>query len=137
MSQHFRNIISIIIGVFFIGLISSCVTTKDAINNFNKHWVGKNFDSFVKQNGMPYRKFQMNNGDIAYLWRSSGTQIVLPKSSSTTFVGNTANTQYYGNNISLICIAQITASKKGVIKSILILKDTLGKWKVSRCTEIL
>ena len=117
---------------------ASCVSTQSVVDRFGQKWLGKNFDEFVLRYGIPYRKFALNSGDIVYAWNSGISSVAIPATATTNFYGNTAYTRYSGgNSINMFCEMQLTTTRTGTIKDIMITKDTFGAWVTSRCHEVL
>jgi len=117
---------------------AACVSTQSVVNRFGQKWVGQNFDDFVLRYGMPYRKFELNNGSIAYVWNSGISSVSMPVTATTNIYGNTAYTQIHGGgSIRTYCEVQLITDQTGVIRQVNILKDTIGLWATSRCHEVL
>ena len=117
---------------------TACVSTQSVVNRFAQKWMGQNFDQFVLRYGQPYRKFELNSGDIAYVWNSGTSSMPIPATATTNVYGNTAYTQVSGGgNIDMFCEMQIVTDRTGIIKQVSILKDTIGLWATSRCHEVL
>lgn len=125
--------------ILFLALVcAACVSTQSVVDRFGQKWVGKDFDEFVLRYGTPYRKFELNSGDIAYAWNSGTSSIAMPAAATTNIYGNTAYTQVSGGgNINMSCEMQLVTDRAGVIKQVRILKDTIGRWATSRCHEVL
>ena len=95
-------------------------------------------DEFVLRYGAPYSAINLNSGDIAYVWNSGITSLTMPATATTEISGNTAYTQVYGGGaINMQCEVQLVVDAEGTIKSVRILKDTIGAWATSRCHEVL
>ena len=128
-------------GAFVLILVftcTACVSTQSVVDRVAQKWAGQNFDGFVLRYGQPYRKFDLNSGDIAYVWNSGISSISMPATATTNVYGNTAYTQMSGGgNIDVFCEMQIVTDRTGIIRQVTILKDTIGLWVTSRCHEVL
>jgi hypothetical protein len=108
---------------------TSCVSTQSVVDRFGQKWIGQNFDEFVLRYGTPYRKFELNSGDIVYVWNSGTSSVAVPATATTNVYGNTAYTQLSGGeNINMFCEMQLVTDRAGVIRQVIILKDTIGFW---------
>lgn len=127
--------------LFFSIILCSCTSTKQAIDVLNTTMVGKNIDEFVLQYGTPSNKHQMNNGEYIYTWNSGVLSYAMP---STTTMSGTSNSYGYqgtatitgGGSIKVFCEIQIHTDSQGNIINFKAMRDTLGKWTTSRCSEI-
>jgi len=109
-----------IFAILSILVICGCVSTREIQSGINGQWMGRDFDEFVLERGIPKKKFKLNSGDITYNWKS-------PKIPSTS----DKKTVY------LYCSLQIVTDKKNIIKEITILEDTAGTWlSDSRCQQL-
>jgi len=100
--------------------------------------MGQNFDQFVSQNGQPSQNFELKSGHIAYVWNSGKTLMSVPTTRLTTVYGNTIDAHMVGGGkIEMFCETQIVTDRTGIIREIMILKDTIGLSSTSRCHEIL
>lgn len=123
-------------------VISGCTSTQQAMQRANDSFVGKNLDEFVLKHGIPHSKHQLNNGDYIYVWSSGVISYNMPE---TTNISGTVSPygSYYGTatttgggSIDVFCEVQIHTTAEGEIISIKPVRDTLGKWETSRCSEI-
>ena len=132
-----RSIVALaLVGVLLLG--SACVSTQSVVDRFGEEWIGKNFDEFVLRYGTPYKRFELQSGDVVYTWNSGTVSMQMPTSATTNVYGNTAHTQVYGGgNIDMFCEMQFVTNPKGIITEVTILKDTVGFWVTSRCHEVL
>lgn len=130
--------------VFFSSLIFiSCTTTNQVQNNLLVSFDGSNADSFFLRFGMPSARFKLQNGFTLYRWSSGATNFQMP--AFTTSSGNidglgnySGSSTTFGNSpIRLECVIDITTNDKNIIRSIRIVRDTMGLWAVSRCAEVL
>jgi hypothetical protein len=133
-----RKVVSGAVVLVLFVLCTACVSTQSVVDRFAQKWMGQNFDQFVLRYGQPYRKFELNSGDIAYDWNSGTSSMPIPATATTNVYGNTAYTQVSGGgNIDMFCEMQIVTDRTGIIKQVTILKDTIGLWATSRCHEVL
>jgi len=125
----------------FVLFVSGCTTTEEAMVRANNRYIGKNFDEFVLEHGIPRSKFQLNNGDYIYVWNSAVVSFQMP---TTTTVSGTVSPygSYYGSGITtgggtldVFCEVQIHTTSEGKIISIKPVQDTIGIWTTSRCSE--
>lgn len=130
--------------VFFSSLIFvSCTTTNQVQNNLLVSFDGNNADSFFLRFGMPTARFKLQNGFTLYRWSSGTTNFQMP--AFTTFSGNIdglgnysgSSTTFGNTSLRLECVIDITTNDKNIIRSIRIVRDTMGLWAVSRCAEVL
>lgn len=130
--------------IMIVSLIfmSGCASTQEAMDRARSKYVGENIDQFVLENGIPYRKHQLNNGDFIYLWNSGVISYKLPATTSYSgtaspygFSGTSTTTG--GGSLNVYCEVQIHTQENGQILSIKPVRDTIGKWRISRCIEIL
>ena len=131
----------IITSILMILLVYGCTTTNQAMLRANNTFVGKNIDEFVLTHGIPYRKYQLNSGDFIYIWSSGVISYTMPTTtsvtgSSTPYGYNATAITQGGEKINVFCEVQIHTTSEGKIISIKPIKDTLGNWTTSRCSEI-
>lgn len=112
-----------------------CISTLSVERKFEPLWLGRNFDEFVMQYGIPSRKFDLSNGDVAYTWNPGTKSVSMPISGTTNSSGYTQIGG--GGSIDMTCELQILTDKSGVIKQVKIMKDSVGVWTTSRCHELL
>lgn len=118
-------------------LCTACVSTQSVVDRFGQQWGGRKFDEFVVRYGAPYRKFELSNGGVAYVWNSGTSSFAMPATATTNIYGNTAYTQVSGGgNIEMFCEVQFVTDQSGTIIQIL-MRDTWGFWATSRCHEVL
>ncbi len=122
-------------------LLYGCTTTQGAMQRAASSFGGENIDAFVLTHGIPYRKYQLNNGDYVYVWNSGVISYKMP--ATTTITGTVTPysytgtaTTYGGGSIDVFCEVQIHTKSDGTIMSIKAVRDTIGKWTTSRCSEI-
>lgn len=125
----------------FVFVISACSTTQQAADKLQSDFIGKNFDEFVVRYGPPYKKHELNSGDLLYLWNSGVKSYAMPQ--TTTIQGAISRYSYSetatttgGGAIKVYCELQIVTSPNGTIKEIKPIRDTIGDWEMSRCAEI-
>lgn len=136
-----KPIIAITLGLLAV-LLSSCSTTSSTLPALNRAYVGKNSDEFFVRHGPPASEYELNSGGKIYKWNSSLVSYSMPATATHTGnVGPYGN--YYGTSsasgggsLDLYTILRITTDPKDRIKSIEIEKDTIGKWTLSRFSEI-
>lgn len=99
-------------------LLAGCVTDQ-ATDQLQSQWLGKPFDQFVLKHGAPKGSAKLADGRTVYDWedRYDGTTIT-------------------GAQVHVGCAARIVVAR-GAIESIEATKDTLGRFTVSRCAEVL
>jgi hypothetical protein len=127
--------------VLLLSALTACTTTTDARNALQK-WVGRSADEFVTTYGVPQSQYQLQSGDTLLAWGDSDSVYMPPQATTTGYVNPT--TGYYtantmtsgGGSIPLECAVQLTVGRDGTIKSYNIMKDSLGFWQLSRCSEI-
>ena len=130
------SLIIVLFSVFF--LVSGCVSTQSVVNRASNQYVGQSIDAFVRLHGAPYQRFDLRSGDVAYTWSSGVRSMAMPLSATTSVVGGMATTNFIGGqSLNLVCEIQIIASSSGMIKELLILRDTIGLWTTSMCHEVL
>jgi hypothetical protein len=132
-----------LITALIVGLLAlpGCTTTQEAMTNATSKYVGKNFDQFVLDHGIPHSKYQLNSGGYVYVWNSGIITYSMPV--TTTFSGTASPYSYSGTAtttgggaIDVFCELKIHTDESGQILSITPVTDTLGKWTTSRCAEI-
>lgn len=116
-------------------------TTDKAAQQMQSSWVGKSTDSFFIANGPPIGSFTLSDGRTLYTWRSRVSTVHLPATATTTantYGGITTATTNVsgGGDVNMYCEAQITAAPNGNIVEIKPVKDTVGAWALSRCSEV-
>jgi hypothetical protein len=133
------------LGMLLLMLSTACVgctTTQQAMKRANEEFVGKNMDDFVLRYGVPQTKYQLNNGDSVYVWRSDVRNYNLPE--TTHISGQVSPSGYYsgtatttgGGTLTVFCELQIHTNTDGIILDIRALRDTIGRWTTSRASEI-
>lgn len=119
-------------------VLTSCVSVEKLTRDINQRYIGKNFDEFVLKYGTPKDKYKLSNGDTAYTWNSGTRTITAPGVATTTFNGNYATTQHIGGgDVSMFCELQIVTDSVNTVKSLKIMKDTIGWVTDSQCYDIL
>ncbi len=122
--------------LFFICI--ACVNTQSVVDRGAPKWVGKTVDQFVSRNGQPLRTFEVKSGDIVSVWSSGTAFMPVPTTGTTTVYGSTIDTHMGGGGqVEVFCEIQIVTGRTGVIREMIILKDSLGLLSTSRCNEIL
>jgi hypothetical protein len=116
----------------------ACVSAQSVVDYAVQKWVGQNFDQFVLRNGQPSRKFELKSGDVAYVWSSGTAFLSVPTTGIRNVYGNTVDSHGDGGGkIEIFCEMQIVTDRIGIIRELIILKDTIGLSSTSRCHEIL
>jgi hypothetical protein len=134
LKPHFIRILNL---AFFSVALAGCISTQSVADRLGSQYIGKNFDEFVLNRGAPQQKFVLSNGNIAYVWNSGTSSVAFPMTATTTGYGNTATTNISGGgSIKMFCEVQFVTSPEGTIKSITILRDTVGLWTTSMCHEV-
>ena len=106
--------VAALIGLMFT--ITACSTTRSARRDMESRWVGRSADDFFFANGVARSKQGLANGGTIYIWdKATRTS----SGSKPTF-----------------CIAVISTDASGKIKRIQPNADAVGKWKISRCSEL-
>lgn len=126
----------------FAALAAGCTTTEQAANFLQRQYAGQNLDAFVLKHGAPYKKHQLNSGDVMYAWSSEIRTYAMP--TMTTFQGTAAPGGAVtgsafttgGGGASVFCEVTIVTRPDGTIKAIDPSYDTIGRWTTSRCAEI-
>lgn len=123
------------------GLSLAGCTTDKAAQQMQSSWVGRSTDQFFVQNGPPVTSFKLNDGRTLYTWRSGVRNVSMPATATTnatTSGGYTVATTNIsgGGTASVYCEAQIIAAPTGAIEEIKPVRDTVGLWALSRCSEI-
>ena len=131
----------IITSILMILLVYGCTTTNQSMIRANNSFVGKNIDEFVLKHGIPYRKHQLNSGDFIYVWNSGIISYSMPATTSVTgtrtpYGYSATATTHGGGEIKVFCEVQILTTPEGKIISIKPIRDTIGRWTTSRCSEI-
>ena len=123
-------------------LISGCVSTQKVANRIYAEYNGQNFDSFVRERGLPHSRYQLSDGGNVYVWNSGVITYRMP--STTTVSGTVDSSGYYagcgvttgGGNLNVFCEVQIETDRNNIIRAVTITRDTIGKWTTSRCGEV-
>ena len=97
-------------------LLSGCVSSQSVANRLSSQYAGHNADQFFLDHSSPAKKFQLNSGDLIWTWDSGVS---------------------YSGGIMLQCIVELISTPDGTIKSVRIIKDTVGWWTTSMCSESL
>lgn len=122
-----------------VGIVSSmagCVS-QQSIEEHVAKYQGETLDSFVVANGAPTNKYVLQNGDSIYYWTYT-KNVYIPGSATTSYVGTQAYTQYSdGGDLATQCKLDLLVSPEGIIKTVTIRKDSVGKWTSSACHEYL
>lgn len=131
----------IIASFIMILLFYGCTTTNQAMTRANNTFIGKNIDEFVLKHGIPYTKYQLNSGELIYRWNSGIISYTMPTTTSITGSAtssgyNATATTYGGGQIDVSCEVEIYTTADGKIISIKPIRDTIGNWTTSRCSEI-
>lgn len=128
--------------LFLIIALCGCTSTKTVMSRVNAQYIGRDFDEFVLKHGIPGEKYEMKNGDTIYNWTSEVYSVRTPATTSLNGYKSSLTGQYYGTAIThggytteYFCKLRIQVSADGKIVSIRALKDTWGKWAMSRCSE--
>ena len=120
----------------------SCSTTSSTLPALNRAYKGKNSDAFFVRHGPPASSYPLNSGGKIYKWNSTVTSYHFP--STTTHRGNISpygnyhgtSTTSGGGTKNVFTILRIQTDPADRIESIAIEKDTIGKWTLSRFSEI-
>ncbi len=136
-----KPIIAITIG-FLAVLLSSCSTTSSTLPALNRAYAGKNSDDFFVRHGSPASEYKLNSGGKIYKWNSSLVSYNIP--ATTTHTGNVGpygnyygtSTTSGGGSLDVYTILRIKTDPADRIRSIEIEKDTIGKWTLSRFSEL-
>jgi len=124
-------------------LLSACTSTNQVNTQLTETWIGLPAKEFFLKHGMPIAEFKVDETTTMYKWSSGVETMQQIGFANTTYngnqIGNTmtlnSNTTYTGGGEwRFECQAQITAVN-GAITDIK-LKDSFGKWRLSRCDEI-
>ena len=124
-------------------VIINCVSTMQAVNSAKSKYVGRNIDEFVINNGAPYQKYTMNNGNLLFRWSSGVERYHAPATKYTngSINGNSYNSTTNtvgGYDLDMYCELQIITDQNGTILDIIPLRDSGGFVNISsRCYEIL
>ena len=125
-----------------LSLLTGCTTTQQAVDAIADRWYGQPVSAFVRTYGIPSSTFVMDDGFTVYEWGDSD-RVQLPPSTSTstnydvwtnTYVSTTVTEP--GGSLDLVCVLQIVADSQGRMSEFTILRDTWGRWEISRCNEI-
>lgn len=128
--------------IAFICLLVGCATTSSTLPALNQTYNGKNSDAFFLRHGPPSEVYQLNSGGKIYTWNSSVKSYSMP--ATTTHTGNATSYGTYqgtstttgGGSLNVYTILRIKTDEADIIESIEIEKDTIGKWTLSRFSEI-
>ena len=96
----------------------SCVSTQTVANNFGNQWLGRNKDDFARRYGMPYKQYPFQDGETIYVWDSRQQR-------DNPGIAN------------VFCEMRLTTDQSGLIREIIITRDTIGLLTTSRCYEVL
>lgn len=140
---HFSNRLRVSLLVFLLWgpilaltPLLSCVTTRQAIGKISNRFVGKHLDEFVLQHGAPFSKYSLKSGDFLYTWSSGVSTLSMP-ATTTVYGGGSSATAVTsgGSSIDMECALRIQTSADGVIKMVVVQRDTIGMWSTSMCDE--
>lgn len=115
-------------------LLVGCVSTANVESDFSSRWTGKPLDAFVVKHGIPQASQKLNDGRTVVEW-TNVHGIADTGAPLQTLVATGAPVQ--GGSYQLTCKLRIVAAPTGVIESIAIASDTIGRWTTSRCAEVL
>jgi hypothetical protein len=132
-----------------IPCLSGCVSSQSVEDGLSSRYVGSDIDRFFIDNGPPAGRYPLKNGDILWTWDSGTTSVEIPTVTTGNVTASGASTgtmsggsAYYssvssGGTAVLRCVVQIVGSADGTIKSVKLMKDTIGVWTTSMCHEAL
>jgi hypothetical protein len=137
MNKHIT--LAIVAMVFFL---CGCATTSTTLPALNRAYIGKNSDDFFLRHGPPASAYQLNSGGKIYKWNSSVKSYSMP--ATTTHTGYATSYGTYqgtstttgGGSLNVYTILLIKTDEQDIIESIEIEEDTIGKWTLSRFSEI-
>ncbi|WP_395017334.1 hypothetical protein [Dongia sp.] len=117
--------------------LAACTTTQQATDHLKSAWIGRSADDFVARYGIPKGQYRMQNGDNMLAWGDTANTLqtvsdgghVDPESG--IYVEDTTTVPR-----EMSCDVQLTVSPNGMIKDVIITRDTVGKWNNSRCAEV-
>ena len=137
-----------IVAVLMAGLaLAGCTTTEEAAMAVRAKWIGQPVDRFFVENGPPVSSYALDAGGMIYTWRGGETSYTRPAQYQTrTAFGPegrpvrraTITTMVQpAQEVPLLCEAQLTTDKRGMIQAVRINRDTEGEGlSLSRCAEI-
>lgn len=128
--------------IIAIAALVGCASTEQIGGDINTLWQHQHVDTFFQQYGPPATQYKMAGDGTIFTWQSNVLGYTMPShttfnanvSSYGTVTGNAFETG--GGSITVFCKLQLTASDDGLIKQVKIQRDTMGKWRLSRCSEI-
>jgi len=91
-------------------------------------FLGKTITRFILDNGTPYKRQQLSNGNLVYSWNSK--QYDFPKY-------NIITKEYDDDFMNSECEIRINTTAKGKIISIFALRDQAKDWDPSECRDFL
>jgi hypothetical protein len=129
--------------VFGCLALCACTTAEQAISSVQSKYVGRPVDEFFIAKGPPQSAYKLNNGDTIYTWVGGIREYHLPTTTDVqlrqTKTGNISGTAttYGGRDVTIGCTLELHTNANGVVRSARIADDTIGRWQLSRCAEIL
>ncbi|HSJ02936.1 MAG TPA: hypothetical protein VK956_10805 [Verrucomicrobium sp.] len=122
--------------------LCSCSTSSTTLAAVNKAYKGKNADDFFINHGPPASQYVLTNGGKVYRWNSSITSYhmggLIRTTGSVDAYGNYSGTSFVtgGGAVDVYTIVRILADPSNKVQSIAVEKDTIGKWTLSRFSEV-
>ena len=129
--------------VFGCLALCACTTPQQAILSVQNKYVGRPVDEFFVAKGPPQSEYKLNNGDTVYTWVGGIRHYHIPTTTDVrlrqTYSGNIRGTAttYEGGDVTIGCTVELHTNANGVVRSARIANDTIGRWQLSRCAEIL
>lgn len=109
--------------------LSGCLkTTSTVLDETWAKWRGQKVEDFFLKYGAPQGSFEASDGRATYKWvgGSGSDTVVMPQ------MGEAGS---YAFNVNYSCVIDIV-TKNGLITDMK-MTDTEGKWRLSRCDEVL
>jgi len=116
--------------LFVLFLIVGCVSPQKRISVFSDDWVGRPFDDFVRANGPPADEYSLADGGTVYTFRFR-SRAASPRPEPECSMWSKQGP------FPVACDLRVEADPGGVITSIAIDRDMIGRGFPSRCWEIL
>lgn len=126
-----------------LALLSGCASmldnTSDAYARLQRH-VGASAEQFFGTYGLPAAAYPTSDGGTLYEWRSDVRRYTMPSTTNATStrVGSTVYTYASttpGTSTSTFCVITLSV-RDGKVMEARIVKDTIGDWSLSRCSEV-
>lgn len=118
--------------------LQACQSTSEVAQATRSQWIGKHADEFFRQHGAPVSEFPTADGGKLYRWTGGHGQTYLPSSASGNVSGSgqVSLTVDSPATINYQCALQIDAGPDRTIRNMQIMGDTIGRWRLSRCSEV-